>query len=590
MTYLSLHGHLASYRSHFARPLTAAALVIAGLTNAHSAHAKTLMVPTQYATIQAAINAAAKGDTVVVAPGFYYSPGNVNIDTLGKAITVKSQAGPGTCTIAGSLTNRGFIIHKKETTATRIVGFTIEACYGSQGGAIAITNASPTITNCVFQHNATSGNGGGVFVANNSSPVISNCTFYSNNAGVNGSAGFGAGLYLWTGKSKVTNCVFDHNTATSWGGGLLAQADASTLTNCTFTNNTAQVGGGAIVTLGGKAAFNTCDFADNNAAYGGGMYAAGNATPIVNGNTFTDNTASGQGAGIFLAAGTLATLLNSEFQGNTASDVGGGLLIVGSNHTVNNCVFASNQAASGGGIYIDSAAPAITDCEFDFNVATSGGGGAVRVDSNTAIANPTFTNCLFTVNSGPSGGAILNYGATVTVGCVFYGNHAAADGGAEAVLGQQIIATNCIYQYNTATIGGGALSLSGSVAAHIVNCTFSQNASPQGDAIDCASGAGVYVDNCIVWDSQDTVAGNEFAIINGGFVAAAFSDVFGGGNNDTIINVDPMFVSAGGDNFMLQAGSPCIGKGTPNVAYYLNTDILGSPRNATAPSLGAYEN
>lgn len=56
-------------------------------------------VPSDYPTIQAALDASTDGDTVLVAPGIYTGEGNRDIDFKGKAITVKSEKDPQTCII-----------------------------------------------------------------------------------------------------------------------------------------------------------------------------------------------------------------------------------------------------------------------------------------------------------------------------------------------------------------------------------------------------------------------------------------------------------------------------------------------------------
>ncbi|MCK6440061.1 MAG: hypothetical protein L6Q71_07655, partial [Planctomycetes bacterium] len=53
-----------------------------------------LQVPLRYPTIQSAIDDAVGGDTVLIAPGVYKGDGNRDIEFRGKAITVKSEAGP----------------------------------------------------------------------------------------------------------------------------------------------------------------------------------------------------------------------------------------------------------------------------------------------------------------------------------------------------------------------------------------------------------------------------------------------------------------------------------------------------------------
>jgi len=72
-----------------------------------SAQPATIYVPGDFGNIQAAIDSSVDGDVVQVDSGTYSGDGNRNIDFQGKAITVRSQDGPGKTTI-DCTDHRGF--------------------------------------------------------------------------------------------------------------------------------------------------------------------------------------------------------------------------------------------------------------------------------------------------------------------------------------------------------------------------------------------------------------------------------------------------------------------------------------------------
>ncbi len=69
--------------------------LIAVLGIAISVSATTIHVPADQPTIQAGINAASNGDTVLVAPGTYYE----NVDSVGKPVVLLSSDGAAVTTI-----------------------------------------------------------------------------------------------------------------------------------------------------------------------------------------------------------------------------------------------------------------------------------------------------------------------------------------------------------------------------------------------------------------------------------------------------------------------------------------------------------
>ena len=82
-------------------------------------------------TIQAGVNAASNGDTVIVADGIYVGANNTNVGFNGKAITVRSKNGPADCIVdLQNTTAPAFRLISGEGPNTVLDGFTVMKCSG----------------------------------------------------------------------------------------------------------------------------------------------------------------------------------------------------------------------------------------------------------------------------------------------------------------------------------------------------------------------------------------------------------------------------------------------------------------------------
>lgn len=223
-------------------------------------HAATRRVPSQYPTIQAGINAAVSGDTVLVADGTYTGNGNRDLDFFGKSLTVKSENGPAKTVIDAQGTaaapHRGFYIHGNEPVVV-IDGFTVKNGYvtgANGGGAFVRCAVSATITNCTFSGNAVNiSNGGGrAFVSSDSSTTLTNCTFYGNlvrGSAASGVTGGGAIIYS-NGSETVKNCIAWGDTATT-GKEFYFYSDTALTVSLTLSD----IQGGAASAVASKGSF-----------------------------------------------------------------------------------------------------------------------------------------------------------------------------------------------------------------------------------------------------------------------------------------------------------------------------------------------
>jgi serine protease len=136
------------------------------------------LVPSDFPTIQAAIDAAADGDSIVVAAGIYLE----HLDFLGKAIRLVSEDGPATTVIDGTDNGPVMTIRATGRDETLIDGFTITHGQGPWGGGITLEfGGSPTIRGNWFIANQQAAGGFGAAIGGNgASPLVDSNYFEGN--------------------------------------------------------------------------------------------------------------------------------------------------------------------------------------------------------------------------------------------------------------------------------------------------------------------------------------------------------------------------------------------------------------------------
>lgn len=278
---------------------------------------RTRLVPSQYSTIQAAIDASSDGDTVVVAAGAYVGP----IDFLGKRIVVRG-AGASDTTISGASGQVSSVVRmmSNEPAGTRLEGFTIRGgITGSPvpgnpsafaGGGLFMYRSDATVAGCIFENNRAAF-GGGLYLLY-SGGLIENCVIRTNQ-----SEAFGGGGLLFDCATLVRTSTFAANTTVTAGGGLhIVQIDSSTaapaLVQCEFTGNAATQQGGGVSWYPRRNTLmlTGCSIVGNNAPQGGGglyVYPAstfpGGLTPTLLVDTEVCGNESVNATGSFVASG-----------------------------------------------------------------------------------------------------------------------------------------------------------------------------------------------------------------------------------------------------------------------------------------------
>lgn len=288
------------------------------LVSTAPALADTHNVPSPYATIQAAIDAASAGDTVLVSAGTYHE--NVRMKPN---IWLKGAVGVGAI-IHGDWWNPALQFSASENAT--ITGFTITN--GRPGISVANWPSNVTIKSCLIEGNLhpriedplDPGGGGGIQTS--SKATITNNTIRHNT----GSAGAGIMCLPYTssdcsdtkGFVTIQNNIIEENTATIVGGGVEMCVNGTISANTIRANHSDDKGGGIDIEYANPLIFNNV-IRDNTAYWGGAMSCQVSWAKIYN-NTMVNNHGDGCG-GIFAHSGGTPLIFNCVLWNNGSIDL-----------------------------------------------------------------------------------------------------------------------------------------------------------------------------------------------------------------------------------------------------------------------------
>ena len=311
-------------------------------------HPVTREVPSEYTTIQAAIDASYDQDTVLISPGTYQE----NISYDGKNIVVMST----------------YLLENDSTLIDQTI------INGNENGSVVVF-ADGESENSVLQGlTLTNGNG-------NYADPDGNGSYYT----------YGGGVYCQNASPILKDLIIKDNSGNEGGGGGIFCYNASpTLTGCSISDNiTNDVGGGLYARDGSNVVLINVEFTDNEAEFGAGCYLRHESVPSMTNVIFADNIAANSGGGIVLKDNADAVMDQVHIEGNIAEGLGGGLYINNADPNIEYCLIADNTASSGGGLYVrNNSDPLMSNITIAYNNAGLYGDGIyLRDGSDIELSN-----------------------------------------------------------------------------------------------------------------------------------------------------------------------------------------------------------
>ena len=278
-------------------------------------------VPSEYATIQQAVDAAFYGETVLIAPGSYAQ----RVSLHDKKITLRGADGARARLIGDGTAGEIVRISGAGSTGATLEHLTISSGHGETGCGLLIDHAEISARDCVFSDNDAGGvvnlgsnsnffgcaftqNGvaiaGGGFRNEGGAPTLADCQVVGNTAGT-----FGGGVYSRAGRITIVNSNVSNNATKSgaWGGGIYSDAGELLAVDTVIEDNASVDSGGGVFVAGGMAEFSGCKFHGNYSAAGWNVGSSGAQVSLTQSTICGDAETSTLGDGINTSGATFTS-------------------------------------------------------------------------------------------------------------------------------------------------------------------------------------------------------------------------------------------------------------------------------------------
>ena len=287
------------------------------------------------------------------------------------------------------------------------------------GGAIEVVGGVATLTDNTFQANIASrapGNGGAIHGGGSANSTVTDGLARGNRATEGGAFWISA-----MGTLTVDGTTIEQNTARGddsdqGGGGVYSDGGTVVLIDAAIDQNraggTAGSGGGVLINGGTFVARGSTTITNNVSNRAGGGIELNGATSsvaatvrdaIISGNrtgSNTDDTAPGNGGGIHAGGAVMLTVEMGSMNTNQANEGGGLWISAGTQATVTGTSFANNTAwgddadQGGGGFYNEAGHADFVDAVFEDNIArgvSGSGGGILNNDGTVTVRGGSMT-------------------------------------------------------------------------------------------------------------------------------------------------------------------------------------------------------